>query len=166
MAMAKTNIILEARNPEAIERQLTALKSIMKEIDRIRVEVVAKKKAAKEEFVEIETWNTHQKLEEADNEIMKVLEWLEDRQKEEEVLAREEKLKFEEKLLRAMLEWQTELQASHQSQDPVHHTQIPGGDIQAKLPKLVIAKSDGTFTDWPRFGGQFLRLSIKQASLR
>ena len=157
MAMAKTNIVLEARKPEAIERQLAALKSITKEIDRIRVEVEAKKLAAKEEIAEIETWNTHldQKLEEADNEIMKVRKWLDDREKEAEVLAREEKLKFEEKLHRAKLEWQTELQASQTSQHPVHHTQIPGGDIQAKLPKLVITKFDGTFMDWPRFWGQF-----------
>ena len=157
MAMAKTNIVLEARKPEAIERQLAALKSITKEIDRIRVEVEAKKLAAKEEIAEIETWNTHldQKLEEADNEIMKVRKWLDDREKEAEVLAREEKLKFEEKLHRAKLEWQTELQASQTSQHTVHHTQIPGGDIQAKLPKLVITKFDGTFMDWPRFWGQF-----------
>ena len=156
MAMAKTNIVLEARKPEAIERQMATLKSITKEIDRIRVEVEAKKLAAKEEISTIETWNTHldKKLEEADNEIMKVRKWLDDRDKEAEVLAREEKLKFEEKLHRAKLEWQTELQASQTSQHPVHLTQIPG-DIQAKLPKLVITKFDGTFMDWPRFWGQF-----------
>ena len=59
MAMAKTNIVLEARKPEAIERQLATLKSITKEIDRIRVEVEAKKLAAKEEISAIETWNAH-----------------------------------------------------------------------------------------------------------
>ena len=97
----------------------------------------------------------YEKLEEADNEITKVRKWLDDRDKEAEIFAREEKLKFEEKLHRTKLEWQTELQASQTSQHPVHQTQIPGGDIQAKLPKLVITKFNGTFMDWPRFWGQF-----------
>lgn len=108
-----------------------------------------KRLAAKEEITAIERWNTHlhEKLEEADNKIMKVPKWLENPDKKAEILARKEKLKFEEKLHRAKLE--TELQASQTSQHPFHHTHIPSGDIQAKLPKLVVTKFDGTFMDWP-----------------
>ena len=29
------------------------------------------------------------------------------------------------------------------------------GNIEAKLPKLTITKFNGTYTDWPRFWGQY-----------
>ena len=48
---------------------------------------------------------------------------------------------------------QTELLAAQTSQHPPQV--LTSGDIQAKLPKLVITKFDGTFMDWPRFWGQF-----------
>lgn len=96
--MAKTNAVLEAGKPEAIERQLVTLKSITAEIDRMRLDVEAKKLAAKEEISHIQTWNAHLdvKLEEADNEVVKVRKWLDDRKKQAEVLSQEEKLQFEE----------------------------------------------------------------------
>ena len=59
MTVAKTNAVLEAGNPEAIERQLATLKAITAEIDRMRLDVEAKKLAAKEEIPEIQTWNAH-----------------------------------------------------------------------------------------------------------
>ena len=84
---------------------------------------------------------------------MKVRKWLDDRKREAEVLAQEEKLQFEEKLYKTKLELQMELQATQTSQHPLHTN--TSSDIQAKLPKLVITKFDGTFMDWPRFWGQF-----------
>ena len=98
MTVAKTNAVLEAGKPEAIERQLASLRAITAEIDRMRLHVEAKTLAAKEEITEIQTWDDHldTKFEEADNEVVKVRKWLYDRKKEAEVLAQEEKLQFEE----------------------------------------------------------------------
>ena len=155
ITVAKTNAVLEAGKPEAIERQLATLKAITAEIDRIRLHVEAKKLAAEEEIAEIQTWNAHldAKFEEADNEVVKIRRWLDDRLKEAEVLAQEEKLKFEEKLHKTQLELQRELQATQISQHPLHTNTLC--DIQVELLKLVVTKFDGTFMDWPRFWGQF-----------
>ena len=46
---------------------------------------------------------------------------------------------------------QAEIQAAPH---PQQATMTPS-DIQAKLPKLMITKFDGTYMDWPRFWGQF-----------
>jgi len=155
MKVARTNAVLEAGKPEAIERQLATLKSITAEIDRMRLDVEDKKLAAKEEMSAIQTWNAHlsAKLEEADNEVVKVRKWLDDHKKQAEVLAQEEKLQFEEKLHKTKLELQTELQATQTTQHQLHSQ--TSSDIEAKLPKLVTTKFDGTFMDWPRFWGQF-----------
>ena len=166
MTVAKTNAVLEAGKPELIERQLATLKAITAEIDRMRLHVEAKKLVAEEEIADIQTWDAHldAKVEEADNEVVKVRKWLDDRKREAEVLAQEEKLQFQEKLYKTKLELQMELQATQTSQHPLHTN--TSSDIQAKLPKLVITKFDGTFMDWPRFWGQFTEPSTKQASRR
>lgn len=164
MTVAKTDTVLAAGNPEAIERQCSTLKSITAEITRMRLDVEAKKLEAKEEIADIQTWNTHldAKLDEADNEVGKARKWLDDRKKETEVLAQEEKMRFEEKLHKTKLEFQTELQASQTSQHP-HVQAQTSNDIQAKLPKLEITKFDGTFMDWPRFWGQFSETIAKSS---
>ena len=90
ITMTKTKVVLDAGTREAIERQLSNLKSITTEIARMSIEVEAKKLAAKETI--------DAKLGEADNEVSKVRKWFDDRDKKEEVLAQEEKLRFEGKL--------------------------------------------------------------------
>ena len=105
-------------------------------------------------MIAIEEWNARldAKLEKADSDVAKARKWLDDRKREEESNAQEQKLYFEQKLHQTKLEMHTELTASQASQ---HTPQaLASGDIQAKLPKLVI-KFDGTFMDWPRFWGQF-----------
>jgi len=57
MTIPKTNAVIEAGKAESIERQLSTLRSITAEINRMRLEVEAKKIEAKEEMTEIETWN-------------------------------------------------------------------------------------------------------------
>ena len=90
---------------------------------------------------------------------------LDERKKEADVLAQEEKFQFEEKLHKTKLELQTQLQASQikDSEQPLHATQTPS-DGQAKLPKLVITKFDGNFMDWPRFWGQFTKIIDKTSA--
>ncbi|KAK2561783.1 hypothetical protein P5673_015168 [Acropora cervicornis] len=80
ITMAKTNVVLDAGTREAIERQLSTLKSITTEIARMRIEVEAKKLVAKETMTDIEKWNTQldPKLGEADNEVSKVWKWFDE----------------------------------------------------------------------------------------
>ena len=89
------------------------------------------------------------KLEKADDEASSIREWLDERKKQADVHAQEEKFQFEEKLHKTKLELQNQLQVLQikGNKQPLH-TQTPS-DGQAKLPKLVITKFDGTFLDWP-----------------
>ena len=151
MTVDKTNAVLQGGKNEVIERHLSSLKYISSEINRMRLNLEATKLAVKEEMTAIEEWNARldEKLEKADSEVAKARKWLYDRKKDEESHAQEQKLHFEEKLHQTKLEMQTELLASQTSQHPPQV--LASGDIQAKLPKLVITKFDGTFMDWPRF---------------
>ena len=54
MSIGKTNTIVEAGKPEAIERHLSTLRSLTTEINRMRLEVEATKLGAKEEIANIE----------------------------------------------------------------------------------------------------------------
>lgn len=87
---------------QAIERQQVTLKSITAEIEQMRIEVEAKKLVAKEEIAKIQAWkpDLDKKLEKATNEVHRVREWLDDQKKQADILAQEEKLQFEEKLLK------------------------------------------------------------------
>ena len=156
MTVAKTDNVIEGGKSEAIERQCSTLKSITAEINRMRLEVEAKKLGAKVDVTDIEAWNAQldAQLEKADSEVEKVCKWLDERKKEAEIIAQEEQLKFEEKLQRAKLKLKTELQAEKTSSQNSHQT-ASSSSVQAKLPKLVITKFDGSYMDWPRFWGQF-----------
>ena len=161
---AKMNVVLDAGTREAIERQLSTLKSITTEMASMRIEVEAKKLVAKETMTDIEKWNTQRdpKLGEADNEVSKVWKWFDEQDKQAEILAQEEKLTFEGKLHQTKMELQAQFQATLQNQHPPVH-QTPS-NIHVKLPKLVITKFDGNFMDWPRFWGQFTK-TIDKTSL-
>ena len=54
MTIGKTNTVLEAENPEAIERHLSSLRSLTTEINRMRLELEATKIGKKEEITDIE----------------------------------------------------------------------------------------------------------------
>ena len=139
MTMAKTNTVLKSAKLEAIERQYATLKSITADVERMRIEVEAKKLADKEEISEIQEWNAtlDAKLEKTGDEVRSVRKWLDERKKEAGVHAQEEKFQFEEKLLKTKFELQNQLQASEikSSEQPLH-AQTPS-DGQAKLPKLI-----------------------------
>ena len=83
MTMAKTNTVLQSAKLEAIERQYATLKSITANVERMRIEVEAKKLADKEEMPEIQEWNAalDAKLEKADDEVRSVREWLDEKKK-------------------------------------------------------------------------------------
>ena len=58
MSIGKTNTIVETGKSEAIERHLSTLRSLSKELNRMRIEVEATKLGAKEEIADIEAWNS------------------------------------------------------------------------------------------------------------
>ena len=103
----------------------------------------------------IGAWNASvdEKLQQADNEIGKVREWLEGRKRETEANVKQEQIKFEEELQRMRLQLKTDQLAKKNQNVEMH--QALTNKVQAKLPELVITKFDGSYMDWPRFWGQF-----------
>ena len=61
------------------------------------------------------------------------------------------KMKFEIKLHETKLKLQEDLQIKAGNQKSSVETTVG----EAKLPKLVITKFNGTYADWPRFWGQY-----------
>lgn len=95
------------------------------------------------------------KLQAADFEIGKILKWLRDREKEAEINAKKEQLQSEEELQRMKLQLKTEQQAKTKSLNEETSHKPFSFDVQAKLPKFIITKFNGTYADWPRFWGQY-----------
>jgi len=91
------------------------------------------------------------KIEVADSHIENFKEWLARRKMEVENQEREEKMQFEIKLHETKLELQEDLQLKIGNLNQSAETPVS----QAKLPKLVITKFNGTYADWPRFWGQY-----------
>ena len=74
----------------------------------MRLDVEAAKLAAKEEITALQEWNDRldAKLEEADSDVERVTTWLDDRRKEKDAHAQEQKLHFEAKLHQTKLDIQ------------------------------------------------------------
>ena len=142
---------MEKGKHEAIERHLSTLKHLSSGVNRMRLDVEAAKLAAKEETTALQEWNDRidAKLEKANSDVKRVRTWLDDRRKEKEAHAQEQKLHFEAKLHQTKLDMQAGLTSQHPPQVQALD------NSQAKLPKLMITKFDGSFMDWPRFWGQF-----------
>ena len=149
MSIGKMNTIVETGNSEAIERHLSTLQSLSKELNRMRIEVEVTKLGAKEKIAEIEVWNSgiDTQLEKANCEVDKMCTWIDDRKREAEAIVKQEELKFH----KAKIEMQAEIQVEPH---PQQATTTPSY-IQAKLPKLMMTKFDSTYMDWPQFWGQF-----------
>ena len=149
MSIGKTNTIIVTGKSEAMERHLSAPQSLSKELNRMRIEVQATKLGAKEKIADIEAWNSgiNAQLEKVDCEVDKMCTWIDNRKREAEAIVKQEELKFH----KAKIEMQAEIQVEPH---PQQATTTPS-DIQAKLPKLMMTKFDGTYMDWSRFWGQF-----------
>ena len=149
MSIGKTNTIIVTGKSEAMERHLSTPQSLSKELNRMRIEVQATKLGAKEKIADIEAWNSgiNAQLEKVDCEVDKMCTWIDNRKREAEAIVKQEELKFH----KAKIEMQAEIQVEPH---PQQATTTPS-DIQAKLPKLMMTKFDGTYMDWSRFWGQF-----------
>ena len=109
---------------------------------------------AKQEAEEIDDCNTaiEAEMAKADKRVENLKEWLKDQNTKRKIQEREEQLKFEVKLHETKIKLQAELQVKPESQS---QTTSEVFNLQAKLPKLVITKFNGTYADWPRFWGPF-----------
>ena len=152
-AEEKADQVLKGGKQSVIQRHLTNLKELVTEADNARRAIEALKIDAKVNDGDINEWNDaiNAKIEEADSHIETLEEWLANRKMEAENQEREEKLQFEIKLHETKLKLQEDLQAKAGNQNSSLETPVG----EAKLPKLVITKFDGTYADWPRFWGQY-----------
>ena len=149
----KTDGILTSGKQSTISRQLTNLKELLTEVENARRTVEGEKIAAEVSDDEISTWNDgiNARIEEADGRIETLKEWLMKRKTEAENQEREKKMQFEIKLQETKLKLQENFQLKTGNQNLSAETPVS----QAKLPKLVITKFNGTYADWPRFWGQY-----------
>lgn len=159
LAVEKTASVLEKANQEAIERHLKALKVITSDVDEQKRAVEEIQIAEKIEVEEITQWSAsvEEKVEAADIEVARIKQWLDGKTAEKEAAEREGKMQFEMKLHQLKLESQS---TSAQKNDK---NAVNSGHIEAKLPKIEIARFDGSPLDWPRFWGQFIETVDKRS---
>ena len=160
-ARERTEETIQSKRCDKIERQIKALKELSGEADQLKRTLEGMKIAAKESAEEVKQWNDQieEKITRADDDILRLKEWLEKTKREENQKIREEELDYERKLFETRLKFQTELNAvkSNKGEGSESAKDSSGSTtgLEAKLPKLVITKFNGTFQDWPRFWGQF-----------
>ena len=144
-AEEKADQALKGEKQYAIQRQLTNLKELVTEVDSARRTVEALKIEAKVNDGDISDWNhaITEKIEEADDHIENLEEWLANRKMEAEKQERGEKMKFEIKLHETKLKLQEDLQIKAGNLKSSVETTVG----EAKLPKLVITKFNGTYAD-------------------
>ncbi len=159
----RTTSILDSAQSEAIERHQKTLKTVINDVDQLRIEIEAYKITNEVTDKELDAWNTNiaSQIAEADQSVESLKGWLNNRKTEREIHEREEQIKFEVKLQETKAKFKDELEGKQASS---LQSKSEAVNIQAKLPKLVITKFNGTFTDWNRFWGQFTE-SIDKSSL-
>lgn len=69
-------------------------------------------------------------------------------------------------MFEAKMKFQTELQLANEKGEGMQDkttdgTSVSGHELPAKLPKLQIARFNGTYEDWPRFWNQFIEIIDK-----
>ena len=146
----KTGDVLKTEKRSTIARHIETLKNTLTDVEHARRAIEAQKIAAKETTEEIKEWNAgvEAKVVQADENLEILEEWLRDQKLRQETHEQEERMQFEIKLHETKLKLQEELEQKKNEASDTPNT-------QAKLPKLVITKSNGSFADWPRFWGQY-----------
>lgn len=153
---------IQKRNITAMERQRKTLTNKVEEVHDIKVRVQELRIEKGDSLDEIQEWNA--KLEDSVTWYEKAVADLDKsiseiksdesqaaKQKEEETTAEireqkfQEELRFEKAKLEQSLKYKAKLKEDQKGQSSTN----------AKLPKLVITKFKGTYTDWLRFWGQY-----------
>ena len=111
LAAERTGKILDANKQGEIERHLKALQTIISETDQCK-RVEAKRIGEKQDLAEIGDRNKEieAKIGEAEEEVNRLQQWLNEKRMEKEYYAREEKLKFEVNLEETKLQTQAKIQ--------------------------------------------------------
>ena len=155
-----TQTIIDQRNLEAIERYLSTIRNRLSEVQDLKVSIQELKFEDGKDETDIRTWSAQidkniKQFQGVGTELKEIVKEMkqeeaerEDRIKQEQRINLEkeiEKTKFKEKL-----NYEKQLQELHSK--TLNPTQ---GASKVKLPKLIITKFNGTFTNWFRFWNQY-----------
>ena len=153
LAVQRSDKILEPGKRQTIRCHLETQQSVNRSSNQFKRLVEEHKIASKMSMVEIASWNDEieSKFEEADLQIARFDDWLAEDDRKTNAVAQEERFKSELKLHEEKLRMQSELANSVKSKPEMKESVIQN----AKLPKLVISKFEGSYMDWSRFWGQF-----------
>ena len=156
-----TKAIVEQRDLETIERHINTIQKKLGEVQDLKVNIQEMKFENDESETDIRNWSAEveesiEPFKEVGNDLKEVVKNMKrvESEKEEQIkqeqrinLEKEiEKVKFEEKI-----NYEKRLEDMH-SKTISNSAQ---GTSKVKLPKLVITKFNGTFTDWMRFWNQY-----------
>ena len=156
---------LESKNVLAITRQIKNLTAKVSEVHEIKVKIQELKLGKCENIDDIQTWNydvenklftVETQIAELDNSLKRINQKAMEAEKlnEDEMAAISRQKKFEDelKLEKAKLEQRIKYEKKlEESRKPV----TSNTSSTTKLPKLVISKFNGTYTDWTRFWQQY-----------
>ena len=143
------------------------MKALASETDHHKRALEEFKLDAMEDIEGIQKWNLEvdAKIITADQAVKRLKTALNDYQEEKTRDKQEKELEFERKLFEAKLKYQTEvLLAKEQETNPQSQAsnKMSDGELQAgqpaKLPKIHIARFEGTYEDWPRFWNQLVEM--------
>ena len=114
--------------------------------------------AAKDDPEELNQWNSSvdTKIFAADESVKILKHNLEEFCQRTELKKHEKELDLEKKMFEAKMKFQTELQLAKEKGEGTQNkttdgTSVSGHELPAKLPKLQIARFNGTYEDWPGF---------------
>ena len=170
LAVSRTESIIAQQNEVAIERHLSAVKTLSMEADNLKRAVEEQKLAEKEDLEEVNKWNdsVDTKIFAADKSVKILKDSIEKFRQRMQLEKQEQELDFEKKLFETKMKFQTELQQAKEKSEgaKIQHETTAGGsvsghDLPAKLPKLQIARFNGSYEDWPRFWNQFVEIIDK-----
>ena len=156
IATEKSETLLKAGKRVAIKRHLAALQTTANEANECRRTAEAFNIENMEELSKIKEWNDELdlKFDVADGAIQNLENFLAEAKKAEMFVTHEEELKHQKLLHEEKMKMQTELSSAPKVQMECQESGV-FSPATAKLPKLVIAKFNGSVIDWPKFWGQF-----------
>ena len=154
-ARDKSDTALKAGKEHVIRRHVETLKESLKEVSKWYRAVEAAKITSKEDQSEIDKWSedVERQIEETDQKIELLEQWLGETEVKREDQQRKERMQFELQLEEAKIKLKAEHSKVEASSKEI--SADASGNIEAKLPKLVITKFNGNYSDWPRFWGQY-----------
>ena len=167
--LGKSQEIQNTGSALLITRHCDSLNTIVQSIEQLKLQVVEEMFNNDKSEEEISTWTAtiEGRVSEGDAMITKLTKCVNDLKAEEELRVkeaenvvknkeREELLRFERAQLEQKLEFEKKIEESKKNQAPAKLAEAKGSETRhTKLPKLTIAKFNGSHTDWLRFWNIF-----------